>query len=279
MVVSSIRALAFAGVLAAGGLAVTLSSAYRDSPLWLVWTVLAVSLCGTAGLVGAYGVAQWRELSGAAPLPPRRTIVPTVAVIGTSVLVIVAAELAAPQPWRGWRGDVLVFLTMAGASAAAAAALAVRAVARAIPDPAATDLPACENAMVAVMRLRQVLQRLCAAGGSLVVLSTLALGVSALMTKAQSREFVVVFGAAGSLGVGIFYAPAAVALRRCGERFAAVALSGERPRDVADLVDRLARRKQLEQFMGADRTMLGDLQSAIPILGPLIASAVILLPA
>lgn len=51
-----------------------------------------------------------------------------------------------------------------------------------------------------------------------------------------------------------------------------------KPGDATELVDHLERRSKLEQLIGVDRTLFGDLQSAIPVLGPLIAAAAVFLP-
>jgi hypothetical protein len=84
---------------------------------------------------------------------------------------------------------------------------------------------------------------------------------------------VLVFGAAGSLIVGLFYVPAAAAMRQRGEQLAQAIYSVEDMSSTRDLVARLEERSRLEHLVGADRTTLEDLQAAIPILGPLLAAA------
>jgi hypothetical protein len=89
--------------------------------------------------------------------------------------------------------------------------------------------PGTQGAQVALLvRLRQLLQRLLAAVGSLVALSTLATGAVLALQRSVSAEpggagqqapqSVLIFGALGSLLVAAFYAPAATALQRRGRR-------------------------------------------------------------
>jgi hypothetical protein len=259
------------------GLAITLSSAHRSAALWPVWAVLAVSLCIAAGLVAVYALASWRDLSPARRLPWRTAVLPT-AVIGIAVLLaLVSNELLATRPGGGWRGDVLVFLAFTGGGCAGAVMLGVRStvVKQSVPPE---DMTAFEAAIVELTGLRRRLQRLLAALGSLVALSTLALGAGMLLGNYQPREIVVVFGGAGSALVGIFYAPAATAVRVRGERLVAMILATTKLSDATELVAHLERRAKLEQLIGVDRTLFGDLQSAIPVLGPLIAGAAVFLP-
>lgn len=129
-----------------------------------------------------------------------------------------------------------------------------------------------------LIRLRRLLQRLTAAMGSLVALSTLALGASVLMTKNTPREFVLILGAGGSLVVGIFYAPAAAAIRASAERLIEATFAPATPANASELVGQLEQRAKLEQLIGVDRPLLAELQAAIPVLGPLLAGASVLLP-
>lgn len=98
------------------------------------------------------------------------------------------------------------------------------------------------------------------------------------MNPSQSRELVVVFGGAGATAVGLLYAPAAVAVRAHGERLVDAILGTGRPADLAGLVGRLEQRAKLEQHVGVDRTLFGDLQAAVPVLAPLVAAAAVFLP-
>jgi hypothetical protein len=135
-----------------------------------------------------------------------------------------------------------------------------------------------EAAVVGLTGLRRLLHRLTSALGLLVTLSTLALGAGIAMGQTQPRELVVVFGGGGAAAVALFYAPAAVALRGLGERLLTAIFETATPKDVAELVERVEQRTKLEQHIGVDRTLFGDLQTAIPVLGPLVAAAAVFLP-
>lgn len=262
-------------VLGVAGLLIALSSNSRANPLWQVWATLAVTLCGSSGLVALHGLAQWRELVAVRPLPRGSTILPTAVVFAGALVVITAAELVAAQPGNGWRGDLLVLLAVSGGACAGAAMFGVRHLA--MTQLQTADPAGLEASMVELVGLRRRLQRLASGLGALVALSTLALGAGILMAKNAPRELVIVFGGGGSATVGVFYAPAAAAIRRCGEQLVA-AMFADAPADRAAVVDRAEQRMKLEQVIGVDRTLLSELQAAIPVLGPLIAAAAVFIP-
>jgi hypothetical protein len=270
------RSSGVAAVMAGAGFAVALTSAHRFEPSWQVWTTLAVSLCGASGLVGAYGLLSWRQLAAQFRPPLRRTVLPTVLAGAAAVLVIVTGEVFAPHPGSGWRGDVLVLLALSGGALAGATMLAIRSVAKRLPVSA--DIAAAETAIVRLVALRRSLHRLASALGLLVTLSTLALGAGIAMNPVQPREMVIVFGGGGAAGIAVFYAPAASAIRATAERLLDAVFEGHAPTDVTGLVERVEQRAKLEQLIGVDRTMFGDLQAAIPVLGPLVAAAAVFLP-
>lgn len=264
-------------LLGIAGLLIALSSSSRANPLWQVWATLAVALCGSSGLVALYGLARWRELATIRPLSRRSTILPTAVVFAGALVVITTAELVAAQPGNGWRGDLLVLLAISGGACAGAAMFGVRHLAMKQPQLHTADLAGLEASVVELIGLRRGLQRLASGLGALVALSTLALGAGILMAKNAPRELVIVFGGGGSATVGVFYAPAAAAIRRRGEQLVA-AMFADPPADHIALVDRAEQRMKLEQVIGVDRTLLSDLQAAIPVLGPLIAAAAVFLP-
>ncbi|MGY0499373.1 hypothetical protein ACWZHB_12895 [Nocardia sp. FBN12] len=266
----------FAVLLGVAGLGIALSSRYRSDAIWPVWASLAVSLCSAAGLVGGYGLDAWRSVSHGQQIPLRNTAVPT-ALLGIGVLLVLSVgELSAARPGSGWRGDLLVAIACLGGGLAGATMFGIRHTAN-LPLPQGT-FEQREQAVVALVSLRRLLQRLTTALGSLVALSTLALGASVLMTKNPAKELVVVFGAGGSILVGAFYVPAAAALRGRGERLSAAIFVSAAPTTTTELVERLEQRSKLEQLMGVDRTAYAELSTALPVLSPLIASAAIFLP-
>ncbi|KOV85146.1 hypothetical protein [Nocardia sp. NRRL S-836] len=262
-------------LMGVAGLVVALTSAGRANPLWQVWAALAVSLCCAAGLVALHGRAQWRELAAIRPLDRRSVVLPTAVLVAGVVAVVVLGEVLAARPGAGWRGDVLVLLAVSGGAWAGAAMFGVRHLA--LTQPSTTELAGLEASVVELVGLRRRLQRLASGLGALVALSTLALGAGLLMSKNAPRELVVVFGGGGSATVGLLYAPAAAAIRTRGEQLVGAVFSGQ-PADRADLVDRAEQRAKLEQAIGVDRTLFGELQVALPVLGPLIAAAAVFLP-
>lgn len=81
------------------------------------------------------------------------------------------------------------------------------------------------------------------------------------------------FGAAGSLLVGLAYLPSAAALRNRGQVLCDE-LFPLRKADEATTVLRVAEERQrLEQLLGVDRSGFAELQSGLIILGPVLASA------
>jgi hypothetical protein len=66
-------------------------------------------------------------------------------------------------------------------------------------------------------------------------------------------------------------------IRRRGEQFV-IAVFADAPTDRTALVDRAEQRTKLEQVIGIDRTLFGELRAAIPVFGPLVAAAAVFLP-
>jgi hypothetical protein len=144
--------------------------------------------------------------------------------------------------------------------------------------------PGTQGAQVALLvRLRQLLQRLLAAVGSLVALSTLATGAVLALQRSVSAEpggagqqapqSVLIFGALGSLLVAAFYAPAATALQRRGRRLCDALFPLEEADEASAVLSLADGRGKLEQLLGLDRGVVADLQTGLTILGPLLASA------
>ena len=187
------------------------------------------------------------------------------------LVALAALLLAAQVPLTGgtgsWRAGALVAIMLLGGVPALVVMLAVRLAA------GGDELSSTPGGQVAdLIALRRLLQRLLPALGSLVALSTLALGAAMAIGPEPSagsavaplpEEAVTFFGAGGSLLVGLAYLPSATAdlfpLRKAEEAAAVLRLAEERQR--------------LEQLLGVDRSGFGELQSGLIILGPLLASA------
>jgi hypothetical protein len=137
----------------------------------------------------------------------------------------------------------------------------------------------------ALITLRRLLQRLLAAVGSLVALSTLALGAAFALQQnlpagtAYGRadrlapQTVLIFGGAGSTLVAVAYGPASVALKTWAQRLCDELFQLDDADEAAVILTRVEDRSKLEQLLGADRGVPADLQAGLVILGPLIASA------
>lgn len=119
--------------------------------------------------------------------------------------------------------------------------------------------------------------------GSLVALTTFALGAArqAVPPGTPGRvpaEIVIAFGVIGTTIVGSVDAVPSQALRR--EARALVRLLAPLDgKDPADLRGELDARENLERQLSLNASLLGDLQSAIVVLAPLLAASVtVLLP-
>ena len=164
-------------------------SAARGAPLWPVWASLAVALTSTAGLVFGYGLARWADLSALCPVRVRDVAVPVAGLLAVAVLAGLtglALTLTAHRAGTGWqafRGWALVAVALLGAVPAVAVMYGIRRVAGG--GPAASTRGEQAGALMA---LRRLLQRLLAAVGSLVALSTLALGAAFALQQSLSAH-------------------------------------------------------------------------------------------
>src|SRR5215211_6245752 len=116
--------------------------------------------------------------------------------------------------------------------------------------------------VVVLVGLRQLLQRLLAAVGSLVALSTLAIGASSTLEQSLAAgsgqsaaatlppQFVLVFGGAGSLLVAVFYVPAAGALERRGQSLSAELFPLNEANEASAILSLAENRNKLEQLLG-----------------------------
>jgi len=130
-----------------------------------------------------------------------------------------------------------------------------------------------------------LLQRLLAAIGSLVALSTLALGAAVALqqslhagsarsgTGQLAPQTVLIFGGAGSALVALAYGPASTALKTRAQCLCDELFPLYQAVDAAAILKQAEDRSKLEQLLGVDRSTVADLQTGLAILGPLIASA------
>lgn len=261
-------------------------STARGAPLWPVWASLAVALTSTAGVVFGYGLACWAELATLRPIRVPDVIVPVAGLLTAAVLagltgvVLTVSAHRAGTGWAAVRGWALTSVAVLGAVPAVAAMYGIRHAAGSGPVPGTRG----EQADV-LMALRRLLQRLLAAGGSLVALSTLALGAALALqqsllvesmhsTAAQlAPQTVLIFGGAGSALVALAYAPASTALKTQAQRLCDELFPLHEADEAAAILNQVQDRNKLEQLLGVDRSVAADLQTGLAILGPLIASA------
>jgi hypothetical protein len=269
-----------------GVIIVLTPSTARGGPLWPVWASLAVALTSTAGAVFGYGIARWPELSTGRPVSLRDVVVPVAGLLTVAVLAGltgVALTVTAHRAGTGWpavRGWALMSAALLGAVPAVAVMFGIRHAA----DSGPTASTRGEQAG-ALLALRRLLQRLLAAVGSLVALSTLALGAALAEQHSLpagpshsgpaqlAPQTVLIFGGAGSALVALAYGPASTALKTRAQRLCDELFPLDEADEAAAILNQAEDRSKLEQLLGADRSIVADLQTGLAILSPLIASA------
>jgi hypothetical protein len=267
-----------------GVMIVLTPSAARGAALWPVWASLAVALTSAAGVVFGYGLARWADLSALRPVRVRDVAVPVAGLLAVAVLAglgglaLTVMAHRAGAGWSAFRGWALVSVALLGAVPAVAVMYGIRHVAG---GPAGTMGEQAD----ALMALQRLLQRLLAAVGSLVALSTLALGAAFALQQglpagsAPSRavqlapQTVLIFGGAGSALVAAAYGPASTALKTWAQRLCDELFPLHEADTAAVVLTQAEDRSKLGQLLGADRTVAAGLQAGLVILGPLIASA------
>lgn len=264
----------------AAGVAFVSTSPYRDAPQWPVWAAVWVALTGVAGAVFTFGLAHWRELPSGERLPLSATVIPVGVLIGGGLVAVRVPSLVGHD--YGWRGTATVSVCLIGSAPAAATVFAVRRAAQSVTWP---DGRSQGEQVVWLIERRRSLRALLSAVGSLVALSTLALGAASQVQKdlvaagrlpaamAETPGSVVIAGAASSLLIGSIYGLAAGALLRRGRALCAEVFDVAQASDAATLLDRAENRQKLEALTGADTGPFADLQAGLLVLAPLIASA------
>lgn len=255
---------------------IAFSSPFREVPGWPAWAALAIVLTTTAGAVFVYGLERWAELRELQVIRMR-----AVAHLIAGLIVLPALLLVGQVSltnWTGtWRGGALLAITLLGGAPALGVMFGIRLAAR------GNQLSSTRGGQAAdLIALRRLLQRLLPALGSLVALSTLALGAAMAMrtdplprsaVAALPAEAVIFFGASGSMLVGLAYLPSATALRNRGQLLCDDLFPLRKADEAATILRLAEERQRLEQLLGVDRSAFAELQSGLVILGPLLASA------
>lgn len=240
-----------------------------------VWASLAVALTGAAGGVFAYGCLRRREVHRRWSVRVRLT---ARALLWWWLLVafwIAAALLPVVRGDHVARGAALVATAMIGASPLVLAMHGLRLAADADLHRATAEW------LYDTPELAARVRGLLIAGGALVALATLALGASrGLPGNAVTEggtpatpETVVVFGAMGSVVVGLIYIPAYSALRERAMRVMAQFLPLPASTDVPTLLELSERRAALLNFLSVDVEATGALRNNVWILSPLLSAA------
>lgn len=262
------------------GLAIVATVGYREESLWQVWAALAVALTTAAGGVFVYGLHRWNELPREGR-GVRDAALPLTVLLGGAILAVAYPFLQ--EDTSGWRGPALVGVALVGAIPVATT---MHAVGRNVHEEL-TNAPTNGARTARLIELGRLLRRrLLPAVGSLVALSTLALGAAvklhnnrALDAAASTlepipTEVTLVFGGMGSLLVALLYVPAASAISHEGETLRD-ALFSLRDEDEGPRLSELAeKRRRLEELLEINRDVFADLQTGAVVMGPVISGAV-----
>ena len=274
-------AKAFPIAVGAGcGLAIVATVDYREESLWQVWAALAVALTTAAGGVFVYGFDRWKKLSRDARRL-RVVALPLTLLLGAAILTTAYSLLR--EDTSGWRGPAIVGLAIVGTIPAGCTMHAVKRTAHKEPNNVTTN---GERTARLIELGRLLRRRLLPAVGSLVALSTLALGAAVKLHNNRAlgaagstldsipTEVTLVFGGMGSLLVALLYVPAASAIRQEGESLRDALFSLREVDEGAQLSELAEKRRRFEELLEIDRDFLADLQTGIVVMGPVISSAV-----
>jgi hypothetical protein len=269
--------IAVAGLVIGAAIASTAYS--HHTGLWLVWAPLAAALTAAAGVVFVYGLRRWADLQVLHPTRVRDVAGPVAFIAAVGILGVISPgyiHLLPGSSADAWGGLLVVFAIVLAVPAAG--------VMYGVRDAASsTKLPSTVGGQVALLiALRRLLERLLAAIGPLVALATLQKGAQLALQRTvgpqaatQPTQYILVFGAFGSLLAGLVYVPAWAALRDRGLRLCDEVLPLEGLTETLEILSRAGDRQKLEQILGADRNVLADLQTGLAILAPLLASAAV----
>lgn len=252
---------------AAAGLTTALTSAYRGSDEWLIWSCAAVALTAASGAAFVHGLRRWTELAALGDVPLSAVVWPL------AVLYVISGAVLAVA-LRGdlvgaWRALVLISSAALGLAPGAATIVGVGHVASTRADTAPTPPGLQFATLVTASRL---LQSLLTVIGGIIALLVIAEATGQRMTEHADIETTLVFGAGSSALVAIVYAPVTAKLRQRGRELVDLChpLGTLAPDELAEALDR---RSRLETTLGVDRTAFSDFQTNVVVVGPLLAGA------
>jgi hypothetical protein len=256
------------------GVFIVETSPDRDAPLWLVWAPLAVALSAAGGAVFSYGWRRWADLRAMLTVGVSDVAAPIGILIVVSLLPDLTLSLPGPAQ-ANWRSSLLVTFATLAAVPAASVAYGVRYAAL-----GESLSPTKGGRLEMLIGLRRLLDRLLSAVGPLVALATLELGTLMALERSvhhpfgnRPPEYVLIFGGVGSLLVALVYVPPWAALREAGYRLCDQLFPIRDLDQPPAILSMAGDRQKLEQILGLDHSVLGDLQTGVAILSPLLASA------
>jgi hypothetical protein len=239
-----------------------------------VWGLLVVALGIASGAAFEFGLRRRRSIDQIQPVPWRKVesqAVRASAVVGAATLLNLVVE----PSWGTVRGIILTWMAITGATPALIAMIGVR---HAVEITGGHESSRNAPQLNAYLELRSVTLQLLPALGSLVALTTFALGASQLAHVASTQntshvEWVIASGALGTALVALAFAVPNRALR--SEARALVrTLTPLNDDDAPALLKQLDQREKLERQLGLNVTFVGDLQAGVALLGPLFAASI-----
>jgi hypothetical protein len=261
-------------LLVATSVAVVVSTGHLDQSRRQIWGILAVAVGLASAVVFPYGLARWRDLPDGSPDP--REVTPPVAVMLLAALVVTQLPRIVLGAAPNWPITALIFSALVGAFPTACTMHAIRTFARhRLPEQAGSRA-------AALLSLRRLLKRSLPAVGSLVALTTFALGAAlktptdphlARLARDAPGETVIIFGSFGSLLVALFYVPAASVLRERAHQLCDELFELRELQDATSILEVAKKHRTLAELLGVQQSLLSELQAGIIILAPLITTA------
>jgi hypothetical protein len=240
---------------------------------FLLWGALVLALGIASGAVFVYGLRRRACIDDVQKVTWRPTV--KLAIRVSCAAALLACFNFAADPSAGTaRGVVLTVSAIVGGTPATVALLGIK---QAILTTGGPEPHQEASRVQAYLELRELAAGLLRALGSLVALTTFALGASrdAMPPGTQGlvpAEIVIAFGAIGTTLVGSIYAVPNQALRHEARALVRI-LAPLKSNDPAALRGELDARQNVERQLGLNAGLLSDLQSAIVVLGPLLAAA------
>jgi hypothetical protein len=264
----------------AGGFAIVWMHPNRLDAAWYPWAALGTVLGVLAGWSFGSGLARFNEVVALQPMR-RHRVLPAVLLMALVAFGALPLSYVVLRSFVTWQGQALAALAAVGALPAGAAMVAIRILAiDGLVGPVGRRLDV-------LLRLRQSLSRLILIFGSLFVVLTLSAygpsGFAVAMhppTPGQHprTSLIIYTGLTAAAVIALMYLPTADVLRRRSLRFIDEEFSLDGV-DHAHLVQAAEDRSRLEVILGLERTTFAQIQNALVILSPVLASAgVSLLP-